>query len=164
MICTKLLAIIVGTSVKIGFEVRKPKSWSPNYRVATQIWVGGVTSEDAPLSVGNDGLGRAFPISMTPWSPVRPSLQAMPPPRPRCTQPAPAWSTLLARRSAIRGREGRRLPVPIRPEQRFLLVEQSGNPIAKSSIDSAWQRLIHLALHAGVIEKDERCSLHGLKH
>lgn len=38
MICTKLLAIIVGTSVKIGFEVRKPKSWSPNYRVATQIW------------------------------------------------------------------------------------------------------------------------------
>jgi hypothetical protein len=77
---------------------------------------------------------------------------------------AAAWEQLLARRSAIWGREGRGFPVPIRPEQRFLLVEQSGNPIAKSSIDSAWQRFIHLALREGVIEKDERFSLHGLKH
>ncbi|WP_164274852.1 integrase [Stenotrophomonas sp. B1-1] len=75
-----------------------------------------------------------------------------------------AWETLLARRSAIWGREGRNFAVPIRPEQRFLLVEQTGNPIARSSMSSAWQRFIRMAISEGAIEESERFSMHGLKH
>lgn len=75
-----------------------------------------------------------------------------------------AWEALVARRNAIWDRDGRNFAVPIRPEQRFLLVEQSGNPIARSSVSSAWQRFIHLAMREGVIEESERFSMHGLKH
>jgi site-specific recombinase XerC len=75
-----------------------------------------------------------------------------------------AWDDLVARRSAIWNRDGRNFPVPLRAENRVLLVEQSGNPMAKSSLDSSWQRFITLALREGVIDKEDRFSLHGLKH
>ncbi len=55
-------------------------------------------------------------------------------------------------------------PVPIRPEARQLLVSESGTPLTKSALDSAWQRLIHAAIAAKVIAAGERFSLHGLKH
>lgn len=45
-----------------------------------------------------------------------------------------------------------------------MLVERSGNPISKSALDSAWQRLITEAMRAGVITESERFALHGLKH
>lgn len=60
-----------------------------------------------------------------------------------------AWETLVARRSAIWNRNGRNFAVPIRPEQRFLLVEQTGNPIDRSSMSSAWQRFIRMAMSEG---------------
>lgn len=75
-----------------------------------------------------------------------------------------AWDELVARRSAIWNRDGRNFAVPLRAENRVLLVEQSGNPMAKSSLDSSWQRFITLALREGVIDKEDRFSLHGLKH
>lgn len=75
-----------------------------------------------------------------------------------------AWDELVARRSAIWGRDGRRFAVPLRPEDRVLLVEQTGNPMAKSSLESSWQRFITLALRERVIDKQDRFSLHGLKH
>lgn len=75
-----------------------------------------------------------------------------------------AWDELAARRSAIWNREGRNFAVPLRPEHRVLLVEQTGNPMAKSSLESAWQRFITMAMREGVIEKQDRFSLHGLKH
>lgn len=75
-----------------------------------------------------------------------------------------AWEELAARRSAIWNREGRNFAVPLRPEHRVLLVEQMGNPMAKSSLESAWQRFITMAMREGVIEKQDRFSLHGLKH
>ena len=55
-------------------------------------------------------------------------------------------------------------PVPIKPEQRRLLVSESGTPLTKSALDSAWQRLVRRAVAEGVIEKDQRFALHGLKH
>ena len=67
-----------------------------------------------------------------------------------------AWEALVARRNAIWNRDGRNFAIPIRPEQRFLLVEQTGNPIARSSVSSAWQRFIHMAMREGVIEESER--------
>lgn len=57
-----------------------------------------------------------------------------------------------------------RRPVPIRPEARQLLVSESGTPLTKSALDSAWQRLIHAAISAKVIAEADRFSLHGLKH
>ncbi len=36
--------------------------------------------------------------------------------------------------------------------------------MAKSTLDSAWQRFIKLALKEEIISKQERFSLHGLKH
>lgn len=55
-------------------------------------------------------------------------------------------------------------PVPIRAEDRQLLVSQEGTPLTKSALDSAWQRLIRMAIREKVIEETERFSLHGLKH
>ncbi len=55
-------------------------------------------------------------------------------------------------------------PVPIKPEQRCLLVSESGTPLTKSALDSAWQRLVRRAIAEGVIDKDQRFALHGLKH
>lgn len=55
-------------------------------------------------------------------------------------------------------------PIPIKPEQRRLLVSESGTPLTKSALDSAWQRMVRRAIAEGVIEKDQRFALHGLKH
>ncbi len=55
-------------------------------------------------------------------------------------------------------------PVPLKPEQRRLVVSQSGTPLTKSALDSAWQRMMTLAIREGVIEEAQRFSLHGLKH
>ncbi|WP_309683192.1 integrase [Stenotrophomonas sp. SORGH_AS_0321] len=75
-----------------------------------------------------------------------------------------AWDELIPSRSAIWNHDGRNFAVPFRPEHRVLLVEQTGNPMAESSLESSWQRLITMAMHEGVIEKQDRFSLHGLKH
>ncbi len=75
-----------------------------------------------------------------------------------------AWDLLVERRTAIWTKNGRNFAVPIKAEDRRLLVEQTGNPMAKSSLDSAWQRFIKLAMREGIISNQERFSLHGLKH
>lgn len=55
-------------------------------------------------------------------------------------------------------------PVPIKPEQRRLLVSESGTLLTRSALDSAWQRMVRRAVAEGVIERDQRFALHGLKH
>jgi site-specific recombinase XerC len=75
-----------------------------------------------------------------------------------------AWNDLVERRHRIWNRKGRVRPVPLRAIDRYLLVERGGNPIRKSALDTAWQRLITEAISAGVIDESERFSLHGLKH
>ena len=57
-----------------------------------------------------------------------------------------------------------KLPIPLDPKQRYLIVNQTGQPLRKSSLDTAWQRMIRSALENKVITRDERFSLHGLKH
>ena len=60
--------------------------------------------------------------------------------------------------------EAHKRPVPMRVEKRSLLVTQTGTPLARSTLKTAWQRLILAAIEAGVIAEDQRFSLHGLKH
>lgn len=43
-------------------------------------------------------------------------------------------------------------------------MSQSGTPLRKSSLDSAWQRMIAMALKEKVIDAETRFGLHGLKH
>ena len=55
-------------------------------------------------------------------------------------------------------------PIPLNPEKRPLIVTDSGEALRRSSLATAWQRMMHAAMKAGVITQDERFSLHGLKH
>lgn len=57
-----------------------------------------------------------------------------------------------------------RKPVQLKPENRYLVVSQSGDPLVKSSFDSAWQRMIKMAIAENIITPEDRFSLHGLKH
>jgi site-specific recombinase XerD len=53
---------------------------------------------------------------------------------------------------------------PIRPDQRRLLVNESGQPLTREALASAWQRMIRAAINAKAIAPEQRFSLHGLKH
>ena len=75
-----------------------------------------------------------------------------------------AWEALVTRHNAIWNRDGRNFAISARPEKLLLLVEQSRSPIARSSMSSAWQRFIRVAISEDVIEECERFSMHGLKH
>lgn len=72
-----------------------------------------------------------------------------------------AWNSLIARRNAIWKKKKR--PIPVKPEDRPLIVTKSGDAIKKSSVNSAWQRFIVSAIDTGVITEQERFSLHDLK-
>lgn len=56
------------------------------------------------------------------------------------------------------------MAVPIRPEDLYVLVTHSGTPIKRSRLDSAWRRLMHAAIAAGVPAEGERFTPHGLRH
>ncbi|MDD0927283.1 integrase [Xylella fastidiosa subsp. multiplex] len=73
-----------------------------------------------------------------------------------------AWDWLVQYRAARWASHKR--ATPLRPENRFLFVNQSGARLSKSSLDTAWQRMIVMAIMEGVITEEERFSLHGLKH
>ena len=74
-----------------------------------------------------------------------------------------AVATLQARRKRIDKARGF---VPLAPGGRPLLVAPDGEVLDKSSLDSAWQRFMRLAMDPddGVLAPEERFTLHGLKH
>lgn len=72
-----------------------------------------------------------------------------------------AWDAAIAYRDQV-WKDGRNA-VPIRADMRPVIVNQSGIAISRSGLDSAWQRLIHMALRERVITPEQRFSLHPLK-
>ena len=72
-----------------------------------------------------------------------------------------AISFLQESRSAIF--ERKRLIIPIRPEDRLLVVSTLGEKVSYSAYQNAWNRFIRLAIKDGVIDDSERFSLHDLK-
>jgi integrase len=72
-----------------------------------------------------------------------------------------AWQALADYRAARWAKH--RTPTPLRPSDRRLLVAQSGQPLSKSSLDTAWQRMIHQAIEDEVITAEQRFALHDLK-
>lgn len=82
-----------------------------------------------------------------------------------------AWDYLVARRKAIwedekstqKGRPANRRPVPFRAEDRPLVVNHAGEPLLKSTFNSAWRRLLDSAVKAEVMSDDHRFGAHDLK-
>ncbi|MBB5865705.1 integrase [Xanthomonas sp. 3058] len=74
------------------------------------------------------------------------------------------WAWIWLRDYRAQRTHAHKRPIPLRPEQRGLLVTQTGTRLARSTLKTAWQRLITAAIEAGVIEEEARFTLHGLKH
>lgn len=72
-----------------------------------------------------------------------------------------AWDAALAYRKLIIERTTN--IQQLRAEDRFLFLSQDGEPLDKSGLDSAWQRMILKAINDGVITEAQRFSLHDLK-
>lgn len=73
-----------------------------------------------------------------------------------------AWDWLKTRRNRIW--EKKRRPIPHRAADRPIVVTEGGSAVSKYTMSSAWRRAMAAALKAGVISKEERFGLHGLKH
>lgn len=78
------------------------------------------------------------------------------------TATAQAIAELQAYRNQIWTAKKRQ--VPIRAEQRPLLVSEDGEPLTRSGWNTSWGRLMRNAVRDGVITSDQRFGLHGLKH
>lgn len=80
-----------------------------------------------------------------------------------------AWDYLVERRRTIWADEakpiGRRSPrpVPIRAEDRFLVVNHFGKRLVKSSFYSAWSRLMERAIEEGILKPEQAFGMHDLK-
>ncbi|MGY3265855.1 site-specific integrase [Lysobacter sp. HA35] len=72
-----------------------------------------------------------------------------------------AWDAAVALRQATLTRLKR--PEMLRLEDRALFLSQGGEPLSKSGLDTAWQRLIKLAIEKDVIAPEQRFGLHDLK-
>ncbi|MCW0370228.1 site-specific integrase [Xanthomonas sacchari] len=80
-----------------------------------------------------------------------------------------AWDALLELRKAAYKRHSIDTVVPMLPRNRPLVVSQRGQALNKSSLDSAWQRLMDMATKSEdgqppLLREDERFTLHGIKH
>ncbi|WP_282235838.1 phage integrase central domain-containing protein [Salinicola endophyticus] len=72
-----------------------------------------------------------------------------------------AWDAATRHRDALW--RARALPVPQDAAARPLIVAADGAALQKSSLDSAWQRFIRLAIAERVIRPEQRFGLHDLK-
>ena len=59
--------------------------------------------------------------------------------------------------------ERKKCPVPVKTQDRAVIVNNMGDLVRESAYHSAWQRFIRHALESDVITEDERFSLHDLK-
>ncbi len=74
-----------------------------------------------------------------------------------------AWDAALSVRAQTLARNKLR-PIPIRAEKRFVFLSETGTPLTRAGLDNAWQHLIHAAMEAEVIAREQRFTLHRLKH
>jgi site-specific recombinase XerD len=79
-----------------------------------------------------------------------------------CPELREAWDWLAARRDRVWAK--RRKVIPMLPKDRPLVVNESGGPLSRYTLNSAWRRAMAQALEAGIITPEERFGLHGLKH
>ena len=77
-----------------------------------------------------------------------------------CPELTEAWGWLVSRRARIWLKKPSFRAQALRP----LVVSEDGAALSKSALNSAWRRSMAAAIEAGVIDKDSRFGLHGLKH
>jgi len=76
-----------------------------------------------------------------------------------------AWDAALAIRANTLARpKNRSRPAPLRREDRYVFVNQSGHRLSKGALDQAWQDFMKSAIANGVLTEEQRFTLHGLKH
>lgn len=77
----------------------------------------------------------------------------------------PRLRTVWEDAKALRARiwERRKTAIPIAASKRFIIVASHGGPLRKTSLDTAWQRFITLAIADGDIDAEDRFALHDLK-
>jgi site-specific recombinase XerC len=77
----------------------------------------------------------------------------------------PRLRTVWEGAKALRARvwERRKTPIPIAASKRFIIVASHGGSLRKTSLDTAWQRFITLAIADGDIDPVDRFALHDLK-
>lgn len=77
----------------------------------------------------------------------------------------PRLRTVWEEAKALRARvwERRKTPIPIAASKRSIIVASHGGPLRKTSLDTAWQRFITLAIADGNIDPKDRFALHDLK-
>lgn len=59
--------------------------------------------------------------------------------------------------------ERQKMAIPIAASKRFIIVASHGGQLRKTSLDTAWQRFITLAIADGEIDTEDRFALHDLK-
>ena len=72
-----------------------------------------------------------------------------------------AWDNAKAYRAKVWAK--RKTAIPIMPARRNIIVASHGGPLRKTSLDTAWQRFITLALVDEFITPEQRFALHDLK-
>jgi len=72
-----------------------------------------------------------------------------------------AWEAAKQVRATIWAK--RKMPVPDLPQQRRIIVAAHGGALQKSSLDTAWQRLVKQAIDKGIMTADQRFGLHDFK-
>lgn len=73
-----------------------------------------------------------------------------------------AVDALRAYRSQVWTRKRRE--IPLRPQDRFLFVAEDGDPLTRRGFNTAWGKLMRAAVYEGIITREQRFGLHGLKH
>lgn len=73
-----------------------------------------------------------------------------------------ALDAAVERRKRIFDRYKR--PIPLKPDQRLLLVNELGGAVSEHAIQEAWSHLMREAIKAGVIGEAQRFGTHGCKH
>lgn len=79
-----------------------------------------------------------------------------------CPELREAWEWLQARRDAIW--RAKLAVVPLEAAKRPVVVTESGRPVGRYTLLSAWRRAVKQAIEAKVITAETRFGMHGLKH
>jgi hypothetical protein len=72
-----------------------------------------------------------------------------------------AWDSLVARRDALW--KARKLAVPMRAEDRPLVVAEDGTALRRAVLKTAWQRLMRAAVAEKIITPQQRFGMHAFK-
>jgi hypothetical protein len=75
-----------------------------------------------------------------------------------------AWDAAVAVRASIRSRRSNRFHRLPSPEQRFVFVANDLAQLSTGALSSAWTQMMRLAVGEGIITREQRFTLHGLKH